>query len=374
MTLGRGALGRLAKQHFVVLIAFVAAAASCVAVPPDGEYGDYFETRTLMCLFCTMAVIAALDNVHFISALAGRLVRGLGTRRRLILGLVYATALWAMLISNDMALLTFLPLTYVAFDATGNQRYLAFTFIMETAAANLGGMLTPFGSPQNLFLYSFYEIPAGEFFGVMAIPFAVSMLLITVICLRVQDDEIRAVDLDQAFRTRPTVAYLGLFLLAILIVFRVLPVWTGFVVPAALLVLDRSALVKLDYGLMLTFVLFFVFSGNLARIDSVSSALGELMDSHVLLWSTLGSQVISNVPSAILFAQFTDDYRELLVGVNIGGVGTVVGSLASLIALAKYREYQPGRTGSFLVLFSLVNFGLLVVLFAVMSLAFAVVL
>ena len=371
MTPSRRAVGRLARQHVVVLTAFACAVGSCFAVAPDDEYWEYFETRTLMSLFCAMAVIYALDNINFLSALANRVVRRFRTRRWLILGLVYATAVWAMVISNDMALLTFLPLTFLALSVTGNLRYLAFTFIMETAAANLGGMITPFGSPQNLFLYSFFEIPTQEFFTVMAIPFVASMLVITVICLMVEDAPIREVNAEGSFRTWPTVAYGALFALTVAIVFRLLPVWVGFAVPAALLLLDRRALIRLDYGLMLTFVFFFVFSGNLARIDSVNTELSQLMENNVLLWSTASSQVISNVPSAILLAQFTDNYRELLVGVNIGGVGTIVGSLASLIALAKYREYQPDRTGSFMLLFTAVNAGLLVFLFLVMSLAFA---
>lgn len=364
----------LAQRHAVVLISLLAAVVSSAFVLPDAAYTDYFDARTLMALFGMLAVIAALDEARFISAAAGHVVRRFRTRRGLVLGLVGATGLFAMLVSNDMALLTFLPLTYVAFEATGDQQHLAFAFVMETAAANLGGMLTPFGSPQNLFLYSFYEIPAGEFFGVMILPWVASMVAIAAICLRIDDAPIAAVGAPVAFDRRPTAAYLGLFVLVVLIVFRVVPVWAGFAVPAALLVLDRRALVKLDWGLLLTFVLFFVFSGNLARIDAVGDALGDLMHGDVLLWSTLSSQVISNVPSAILLARFTDAYRELLVGVNIGGVGTLVGSLASLIALAKYRQFQPGRTGRFVWLFTVVNVGLLVALYAVMELAFATVL
>ena len=374
MIAARSAAARLAKEQVVVLVAATLALLSCLLVTPDREYRDYFETRTLMCLFCTMAVIAALDNVGFLTALADRVVRRFRTRRGMIVGLVYATGAWATLISNDMALLTFLPLTYVALEATSNERYLAFAFVMETAAANLGGMITPFGSPQNLFLYSHFNIAASDFFGVMLLPFVVSMVLITAICRCVPDAPIEAMDVRKPFRTWPTVAYFMLFALAVAIVFRVTPVWVGFVVPVALLVLDRSAFAKLDYALLLTFVFFVIFSGNLARIGTVHTALTGLMDANVLLWSTLSSQVISNVPSAILLAQFTDDYRELLVGVNIGGVGTIVGSLASLIALSAYRTYHPQGTRKFMVIFSAVNVGLLAVLLVVMSVGFAVVL
>lgn len=367
----RTAAGDWAKHNIVVLIAFAGAVATSLAVAPDEEYLDYFETRTLMCLFCAMAVICALDNVGFMQAAAGRVVQRFRTRRTMILGLVYATALAAMLISNDMALLTFLPLTYVALKTTDNERYLAFAFIMETAAANLGGMITPFGSPQNLFLYSHYEVPASEFFKVMAIPFGVSMLVITIICCLIKNEPVPPVKTQESFSPWPTTAYMVLFGVAVAIVFRISPVWVGFVVPIALMYLDRTALIRLDYGLLLTFAFFFVFSGNLARIESLDSALSDLLEGDVLLWGTLGSQVISNVPAAILFAQFTGDYRELLVAVNIGGVGTIVASLASLIALAHFRTYQPSGTRAFMGLFTVVNIGLLVVLYAVMSVLFA---
>ena len=319
-----------------------------------------------------MAVVSALDNIGFIHYLAGRAIHHFRSRRGLIVGLVYLTFLAAMFVSNDVALLTFLPLTVVALEATGSGRFLALAFILETAAANLGGMITPFGSPQNLFLFSFFEIPILEFIGIMAVPFVVSMITISALSVFVPNASIDEIRLDSSLYLRPTVIYLGVFAFTIAIIFRLLPLWTGIFVPAILMLMDRSALSRLDWGLLLTFVAFFVFVGNLTRLESVSATLGSGLGDDVLLWSTLGSQVISNVPAAILFAPFTDLYRELLVGVNIGGVGTMVASLANLIALAKYREYQPGRTGSFLLLFSAINFGLLLVLFVVMTAVFSI--
>lgn len=360
------------KRHAVAVVAVLAALASAIAVPPDRGYLDYFDVRTLVCLFCAMAVVSALDNIGFIHYLAGRAIHHFRSRRGLIVGLVYLTFLAAMFVSNDVALLTFLPLTFVALEATGSGRFLALAFILETAAANLGGMITPFGSPQNLFLFSFFEIPTLEFIGIMAIPFAVSMITISALSVFVPNASIDEIRLDSSLYLRPTVIYLGLFAFTIAIIFRLFPLWTGIFVPAILMLMDRSALSRLDWGLLLTFVAFFVFVGNLTRLESVSATLGSGLGDDVLLWSTLGSQVISNVPAAILFAPFTDLYRELLVGVNIGGVGTMVASLANLIALAKYREYQPGRTGSFLLLFSAINFGLLLVLFVVMTAVFSI--
>lgn len=360
----------LAKHHAVVIVAFSVALISAAFVPPDKEYRQYFETRTLMCLFATMAVIAALDNVHFFSALGEKVIRLFRSRRTIIIGLIYLTFIGAMLISNDMALLTFLPLTYIALKETGNLRYLAFVFVMEAAAANLGGMITPFGSPQNLFLYTKFEIPANEFFTLMAIPFIISIVTITLICLAIRNEPNAEIEMDTYFKAWPTAIYLILFAVAVLMVFRVLPISAGFAVAGIILILDPKAFLKLDWGLLLTFVFFFVFTGNMARIDTVDSALSGVLQGNVLIWSALGSQVISNVPAAILFAQFTDEYRELLVGVNIGGVGTIIASLASLIALSKFRTYQPDQTNKFMQIFSIVNFGLLISLLIVMELLF----
>lgn len=350
------------KRHAVALIACLAALASMAFVPPDSTYADYFDLRTLVCLFCAMAVVTALDNVGFILVLATRATQYFRSRRAMIAGFVFMTFFAAMFVSNDVALLTLLPLTYLALEATDSIRYLAFTFVLETAAANLGGMILPFGSPQNLFLFSFFEISTGDFIATMAIPFLVSTILISLMVFLVRSDRIKTVSVDVNLRPKPTALYLALFALTIAVILRALPIWAGAIVPAVLLFADRRALARLDWGLMVTFVAFFIFAGNVTRMDAIAGALESGLNDNVLLFSALASQVISNVPTAILFAQFTDNWRELLIGVNIGGVGTLVASLANLIALAKYREYHPGQTGRFVLTFTAVNALLLVVL------------
>lgn len=317
-----------------------------------------------------MAVVAAFDNVGFILVIATRATQRFRSRRALIAGLVFITFLTAMFVSNDVALLTLLPLTYLALEAIDNIRYLAFTFVLETAAANLGGMILPFGSPQNLFLFSFFEIPAAEFIATLAIPFAVSMALIFLMVLWVPKDRIETVSVNVPLRPEPTALYLALFACTVAIIFRLLSIWAGAIVPVVLFFADRRALARLDWGLMITFVAFFIFAGNVTRMNAIAEVLEGALSANVLLVSALTSQVISNVPAAILFAQFTDSYRELLVGVNIGGVGTLVASLANLIALAKYREYHLGKTGAFIRSFTAVNTALLVVLCLVSTAVF----
>lgn len=355
-------------KNTVMLVALAAATVTCFIVPPDKEYLGYFDVKTLTCLFCVLAVVCALKNISFFYILAQKIVISCRNTRLSILVLVYITFIGSMLIANDMALLTFLPLGYFVLGSTGKTKYMAFTFIMQNIAANLGGMLTPFGNPQNLYLYTKFQIPTGEFMGIMVIPFVLAVFLITLCCLIFVKPE--AMSLNQRVQKLPprrTVLYLALFVLAIAIVFRGIPYWIGLIViPAVLIFADRKALKMVDYPLLLTFVFFFIFAGNMARIELVRNLFSMLMEKSTLLFSTLSCQVISNVPSAILLSQFTDNYRDLLIGVNIGGVGTLIASLASLITFREYTNHAPGKSKSYVLLFSAFNFAFLIILTGVM--------
>ena len=356
-------------KNAVMVIALVLAALTSIIVPPDAEYLGYFDLKTLTCLFCVLAVVCALKNIRFFYMLAQQIVRLFKNARMCVLALVYITFIGSMLIANDMALLTFLPLGYFVLSSTGKQKYMAFTFIMQNIAANLGGMLTPFGNPQNLYLYTKYSIPTGEFMSIMLAPFLISIAVITLCCLvfvRAEALEFEGEEIKMP-KAR-TLLYLALFVLSIAIVFRGIPYWIGLIViPAVLLFADRDALKKVDYPLLLTFVFFFIFAGNMARIDAVRSLFSFLLEKSTLLFSVISCQCISNVPSAILLSQFTDNYPELLVGVNIGGVGTLIASLASLITFREYTKHNPGKSGKYILLFSAFNFAMLIILTLAMS-------
>ncbi len=352
------------KKNAVLCIATLAALVTALVVPPDKAYLGYFDFKTLTCLFCTLAVVCALRNIRFFYALAQKIVKLFKTARASVLALVYITFLGSMLIANDMALITFLPLGYFVLSSTGKEKYLAFTFIMQNIAANLGGMLTPFGNPQNLYLYTKFSIPTGQFVATMLPPFLISVALITLCCfifvkkepLEISDERIR-------LPIAKTVIYGLLFAFSIVIVFRVIPFWIGLIIiPLALLFLDRNALKKVDYGLLLTFVMFFIFAGNMARISVVQNLLGNLLSKNPLIVSALSCQAISNVPSAILLSQFTNAWQPLLVGVNIGGAGTLIASLASLITFREYTARTSGKTGKYVLLFSAFNFAFLGIL------------
>ena len=358
------------KKNTVMVVALVAALITSVIVPPDRAYLGYFDLKTLTCLFCVLAVVCALKNIRFFYTLAQRIVKCFKNARMSVLALVYITFIGSMLIANDMALLTFLPLGYFVLHSTGKEKYMAFTFIMQNIAANLGGMLTPFGNPQNLYLYSHFEIPNGEFMLVMAPPFVLSVAMITACCLIFVKPEPLELD-GEDYKLPPlrTALYLVLFALAIAIVFRGIPYWIGLIViPAVLLFADRDALRKVDYPLLLTFVFFFVFAGNMARIGAVRALFSALLEKSTLLFGVLSCQVISNVPSAILLSQFTENWRDLLVAVNIGGAGTLIASLASLITFREYTKHNPNEGFRYVKLFSAFNFSFLAILVCFMLL------
>ena len=362
------AIKEFVKKNIVLCIALLAAAISSVIVSPDAEYLGYFDFKTLTCLFCVLAVVCALKNINFFYILACEIVRRFGNIRNSVIALVYITFIGSMLIANDMALLTFLPLGYFVLSTTGKEKYMAFTFIMQNIAANLGGMLTPFGNPQNLYLYTKFSIPTGEFVSIMLLPFSLAIVLITLCCIVfVKGEPIEVTGERERIDKKKALILGGLFTLSIAIVFRGIPYWIGLIViPAVLLFVDRKALRDVDYPLLFTFVAFFIFSGNVARIEAVRNIVGTLLEKSTLLVSTLSCQVISNVPSAILLSNFTDNYRELLVGVNIGGAGTLIASLASLITFKEYTRHNPSGTGAYVKKFSAFNFGFLAIMLAVM--------
>lgn len=365
----KGNLWGFIKKNAVMVIAFFAAVITAVIVPPDKEYINYFDFKTLACLFSVLAVVCALKNIKSFYILARKIVAVFGNIKTAVLALVYITFIGSMLIANDMALLTFLPLGYLVLETTDKKEYMAFTFIMQNIAANLGGMLTPFGNPQNLFLYTKFNIPNVEFITIMLPPFVLSVSLITVCCLIfVKSEPLHMKNEPLNLCKWRLAVYLILFAIAIIIVFRVVHYLIGLVIiTAVLLIIDRDALKMVDYPLLLTFTFFFIFSGNMSRISAVKEVLSFLMTKSTLLFSTLSCQFISNVPSAILLSRFTSNYKDLLVGVNIGGIGTLIASLASLITFREYIKHNPGKAKKYILEFSAFNFAFLIILLGFMA-------
>ena len=380
------ACARFARTHAVLLVSAAVAAATMLAVPPDAAYLGYFDLKTLACLFGILALVGALRNAGVFEATARALVARFSTCRAAIAAIVGITLVLSMIATNDMALIMMLPLCAATLLKAGWERALPFAFIMQSLAANLGGMIVPFGNPQNLYLFERFSIPLADFLTVMALPFAVSVLLIGACCAAFAKPAPRVPEarLAQGRPQEPPVpvdrrralACGALLALVIASVFRLVPYPVALVaVVAGLLVLDRRALRSVDFGLLLTFACFFVFAGNMARMPAVEEVLSQAMAHNALLASAGASQIISNVPAAVLLSHFTDSYEALLVGVNIGGAGTLVASLASLITFNQYRAVKAafGRrpelarqtAGGFVVRFTVFNLCFLAVLYVV---------
>lgn len=392
----RAVTGRFVRTHAVLVVSAVAALATVPFVPPDAVYLGYFDLKTLACLFSILALVGALRNVGAFEAVARRAVARFSTCRSAVAALVAATLVVSMVATNDMALIMLLPLSAVTLLKAGWERALPFAFIMQNLAANLGGMILPFGNPQNLYLFERFAIPPADFLATMALPFAVSVLLIAVCCavfvkplparipsvpVEADNASTPAVSAQSSHRRARAALYAALLALVIASVFRLVPYPVALVaVIAALALLDRLALRATDFGLLLTFACFFVFAGNMARIPAVEAVLSQAMQQSALLVSAGASQIISNVPAAVLLSHFATDYHALLVGVNIGGAGTLVASLASLITLNHFRIVRasfPGRpelarhtSRTFLAQFTLYN-GVFLVILLVVCFAFS---
>ncbi len=369
------------REHAVLVIAALCAVATMCVMPPDRMYLEYVDWNTVGCLFCVLAVANAFRYLGAFDRLARLAIEHLDTPRAVVMVLVLTTGALSMVATNDLALIAMLPLSATTLVRAGWGRLIAPTFVMQGLAANLCGMILPFGNPQNLYLYSYYSLGLGEFLRAMALPFFISVVLVvgcTWFLVHARGEE--SLRMDAVSRLplgrRRCAAYTALLLLTVLAVFRVVPVLvSATIVLVVLCYADRRALKSVDYALLLTFVCFFVFAGNMARMPFLSDLLTNLMAVDGLLTSAGLSQVISNVPAAVLLSHFTDAWQPLLVGVNIGGAGTLVGSLASLITLQHFMSItrvfpalrgEPSlSTRRFLGLFTVLNVGFLVVLFVV---------
>ena len=345
-------VGLFFKRNFIFTIAVAVALISCIFVPFDKGYLEYFEWNTIACIFLILLVIAGLTNIDFFQKVARVIVKKFKNSRSIIMCLIFITYTSAIFNANDMALLTFLPLTYIVLKYTNNIKYCPFTFIMQNIASNLGGMITPIGNPQNLYIYSFYEISIWEFFKIMALPTLIALVMIVAVCMFVkkeplvyEDDNSNAIDKPRL------VVYLVLFVLVLLVVLRLIPWWIA--LPVIIIVMffsDKKAFLNVDYTIPLTFVAFFVFSGNMARIPAVIEFLQSLLEKSTYLTAYVSCQFISNVPTAVLLSKFTTDYASLLISVNVASLGIIFSSLSGVIALKEYikvkdKENLPKNRG-----------------------------
>lgn len=344
-----------------------------VAVGDVTPVPSYIDWRVIALLFCLMAAVAGFQKSGLIGHIARGLVRGRHSQRAVCFMLVMLPFFASMFITNDVALITFVPLALFTLDVAGWRKMAAYVVVLQAVAANLGGMITPVGNPQNLFIFTTYDLTAADFALALA-PFGLlAFALTSLACLRCsrETSEVRIRRVEDPIDRKRLVLHGVLFALGLLAVVRILP-WEILlaVVVVALLALDREIFRQVDYGLLATFVCFFVFSGNLAHMPALSGFLSGLMSSHPMLTSLFASQIISNVPAAVLLAGFTGNWHSLLIGVDLGGLGTPIASLASLIALRLYLNSTNAGMKAFMKVFVLMNVAFLAAMIALYAVLF----
>ena len=363
------------KKEVVLVVATVLAILSAFIVPPTSAYWDYIDWHVLELLLCLMTVMAGLQKCGLFDWLGEALLKKTDRVWQLCFVLVMLCFFLSMIVTNDVALITFVPFAIVTLEKSRQERLLIPVVVLQTIAANLGSMLTPIGNPQNLYLYNISEMDLLEFILCMLPNTAISFVLIMVSLLFVKGkkDKITLNEIvynqtpqeRQLVDKRQTVVYLVLFVLSLLVVAKMIPVELVLgIVLIVVLLMDKSVLKKVDYCLLLTFISFFIFTGNLGNIPAIRDTLQELVKGRELIIGILASQAISNVPAALLLSGFTSDYRALLAGVNIGGLGTLIASMASLISYKILANKYNEKKGKYFQWFTIVNIIFLIILFA----------
>jgi len=342
------------KKDPVFFASVILAAASCFVALPRLEYIDF---KVLACLFNIMVVIKAFEELHLLEKLSISILNRCNDSRMVSLVLIGLSFFSSMVFTNDVALLTLVPLALMIGKKSGLD--IMQTVILQTLAANIGSSLTPMGNPQNLYLFSFYGLKASQFFATVGI-FSATGFLWLLLLNRMCKNTMLQFTLDTVeIKDKKRAALWGaVFVFIVLSVFGIVPYSAAFLVTvAAALLLNRRLLLKADYPLLITFICFFIFIGNISHIPVVNTWMKGLLGSGTSTYfsSILLSQAISNVPSAILLSGFTVHWKELLLGVNVGGMGTIIASLASVISYKLYIGEKPENAGKYMLKFAIYN-------------------
>lgn len=349
------------KREVVLVASFVLAIISCFFVRPSLEYIDYIDWRVLGILLSLMIVMEGLKENGLFAFIGNSLLKKTKKVWQLCAVLVFLCFFLSMFITNDVALITFVPFAIYVLKQSQREELAVIVIVLQTIAANLGSMLTPIGNPQNLYLYQLGEYEIGEFLKVM-LPFTAVSGILLIVCLFFVPDKTQKLEcegMDQAVsrftlpQKRNIGIYLVLFVLALCVVIRLIPfhVVLG-IVFVLVLIMERKILCQVDYCLLLTFICFFIFIGNLGNLWVFKEALEKIVSGRELLVGVLSSQVISNVPASLLLSSFTTDYNTLLAGVNLGGLGTLIASMANLISYKQFANTYNDQKGKYIRLFT----------------------
>lgn len=351
--------GNFVKKEAVLSASAILAATSVFFVPPDTAYAGYIDYRVIALLFCLMLVVAGLQQVGLFKALGSMLLKHAKNTRQLTFILVFLCFFCSMFITNDVSLITFAPFAVMILSASNQNRLLIPVIVLQTIAANLGSMLTPVGNPQNLYLYSAFHISISEFLSLMLPLTAISAILLIIAILILKNEPVTAspaaLDNHISGHLRP-VMYILLFFVCLMCVIHMIEYPLMLMITVIVIFFcDKSLFKNVDYFLLLTFACFFIFIGNMERIPAVSELINRLILNRETMSGIILSQVISNVPAAILLSGFTDNFKALLYGVNIGGLGTLIASLASIISYRGYSSSQCAKKGKYILVFSIYN-------------------
>lgn len=356
------------KSESVLVISAALAVVSCFFVPPDAEYASYIDLKTISLLFSLMAVMAGFQSMFVFRRIGGALLAKTSNTVQLAAALVMLCFFLSMLVTNDVALITFVPFAVELFKMCGRKKQLLITVALQTIAANLGSMLIPPGNPQNLYLYSVSGMGMAEFVSIM-LPF--TLLSFVLLCASLAFVKKEPVELPKRKEIYPAIGrkrlalYIALFVICLCAVLKLIPHYCALAaVVVGLALFDRRIFARIDYGLLLTFAALFVLVGNLARIPAVYGFVSSLADSYPFAVSVGASQIISNVPAALLISGFTDNYAEILKGVNVGGLGTLIASMASLISYKIYARSEDANKGKYMLVFTALNIAFLAALCA----------
>ena len=382
-------IGDFIKKETILTVALLLAAVSMFLIPPSAVYMDYIDWNTIFLLFDLMAVVAGFQKLGVFSLIGSALLGKIHTSRQLAFILVFLPFFFSMLITNDVALITFVPFAMIVLRLSGKEQLLLPIVVLQTLAANLGSMLMPMGNPQNLYLYTLSEMALSDFIKLMFPLFSLSAVILFLAVFFIKNTPVEMMsekaqsfshippepadelaDKPQTAQNQrfgfPLLSYSILLILCILCVLKYFPpLWLTGIICLYLLIWDRGLFQKIDYSLLATFIGFFIFIGNISRIETFRTALQGVVASHEIPVAILSSQIISNVPAALLLSGFTDRYAALLIGVNLGGLGTLIASMASLISYKQIAREYPNKKKSYLGFFTCANLIVLGILYGV---------
>lgn len=320
------------KREIVTVISFFLAVFSIILVRPDKSYLSYIDFNTIKTLFLLMLVVGIIREMNIFYILGAKLVELVDNVKMITLIFICLCFFSSMLITNDVALITFVPFTIEVFNMIKKRQYLGSVIIFETIAANVGSSMTPIGNPQNIYLYSLLKIDLVGFIKIMA-PYTIITFILLMVCnfIFIKNEKVKLDKNDKKLK-----------------MINILKVITG-----------------VDYFLLLTFIFLFIFIGNISRIEVINRFIKSILHGREVIISILSSQVISNVPAAILLSKFSTNYKSLLIGVNIGGLGSLIASMASLISYKFYVKTEGSDSKKYILKFSLYNVVFLIILYTV---------